>query len=68
MAQPTLSQQIRRLEEIVGTPLLRRRRDGLRLTPAGRALLDGSRNVLALADQTVNRTRRRPAWDGCGCE
>ena len=31
IAQPTLSQQIRRLEEIVGTPLLQRRREGLRL-------------------------------------
>ena len=40
IAQPTLSQQIRRLEEIVGTPLLQRRREGLRLTPAGRVLLD----------------------------
>jgi DNA-binding MarR family transcriptional regulator len=47
IAQPTLSQQIRRLEEIVGTPLLQRRREGLWLTPAGRVLLDGSRNVLA---------------------
>ena len=28
IAQPTLSQQIRRLEEIVCTPLLQRRRDG----------------------------------------
>ncbi len=28
IAQPTLSQQIRRLEEIVGTPLLQRRREG----------------------------------------
>ena len=32
IAQPTLSQQIRRLEELVGTPLLHRRRDGVRLT------------------------------------
>ena len=58
IAQPTLSQQIRRLEEIVGTPLLQRRREGLRLTPAGRVLLDGSRNVLALVDQEVSRTRQ----------
>ena len=58
IAQPTLSQQIRRLEEIVGTPLLQRRREGLRLTPAGHALLDGSRNVLALVDQEVDRTRQ----------
>jgi DNA-binding transcriptional LysR family regulator len=58
IAQPTLSQQIRRLEEIVGTPLLQRRREGLRLTQAGRVLLDGSRNVLALVDQEVSRTRQ----------
>jgi DNA-binding transcriptional LysR family regulator len=51
IAQPTLSQQIRRrLEEIVGTPLLQRRREGLRLTTAGTILLDASRNVLSLAD------------------
>src|ERR1700748_3037723 len=35
VAQPTLSQQIRRLEKMVGTPLLQRRRDGVRLTAAG---------------------------------
>ena len=58
IAQPTLSQQIGRLEEIVGTPLLHRRREGLRLTPAGRVLLDGSRTVLALVDQEVSRTRQ----------
>jgi DNA-binding transcriptional LysR family regulator len=57
IAQPTLSQQIRRLEEIVGMPLLQRRPEGLRLTPAGRVLLDGSRNVLSLVDHAVNRTR-----------
>jgi hypothetical protein len=33
IAQPTLSQQIRRLEQIVGTPLLQRRRDGLKPSP-----------------------------------
>jgi hypothetical protein len=34
IAQPTLSQQIRRLEEMVSTPLLQRRREGVRLGPA----------------------------------
>jgi DNA-binding transcriptional LysR family regulator len=58
IAQPTLSQQIRRLEEIVGTPLLRRRRDGLQLTAAGRVLLDVSRTVLAQVDQAVTQTRQ----------
>src|SRR5690242_10840139 len=58
VAQPTLSQQIRRLEDIVGTPLLQRRREGLRLTPAGTVLLDASRTVLSLVDHEVNRTRQ----------
>ena len=58
IAQPTLSQQIRRLEQIVGTPLLHRRRDGLRLTTAGGVLLDASRNVLSLVDHEVSRTRQ----------
>ena len=58
IAQPTLSQQIRRLEEIVGAPLLQRRRDGVRLTKAGAVLLDASRAVLSLVDQEVNRTRQ----------
>src|SRR6516162_8874305 len=39
IAQPTLSQQIRRLEEIVGTQLAQRQREGLRFTPAGTVLL-----------------------------
>ncbi len=58
VAQPTLSQQIRRLEEIVGAPLLQRRRDGVRLTKAGAVLLDASRAVLSLVDHEVNRTRQ----------
>src|SRR5262249_12861166 len=39
VAQPTLSQQIQRLEQIVGTPLLHRRRAGVQLTAAGPPLL-----------------------------
>jgi DNA-binding transcriptional LysR family regulator len=58
IAQPTLSQQIRRLEELVGTPLLQRRREGVRLTAAGIVLLEESRTVLSLVDHGVSRTRR----------
>src|ERR1700683_4173105 len=58
IAQPTLSQQIRRLEGLVGTPLLRRGRDRVRLTEAGRVLLEESRAVLSLIDQGVNRARQ----------
>lgn len=58
IAQPTLSQQIRRLEEMVGTPLLQRRREGVRLTAAGTVLLEESRTVLSLIDHGVCRTRQ----------
>lgn len=58
IAQPTLSQQIRRLEEIVGTQLLQRRREGLQLTKAGTVLLDAARSILSLVDHEVHRTRQ----------
>ena len=58
IAQPTLSQQIRRLEEMVGTPLLQRRREGVRLTDAGNVLLEESRTVLSLVEHGVSRTRQ----------
>jgi DNA-binding transcriptional LysR family regulator len=58
IAQPTLSQQIRRLEELVGTPLLHRRRDGVRLTAAGSVLLEESRTMLSLLEHGVSRSRQ----------
>src|SRR5438876_278359 len=58
IAQPTLSQQIGRLEQIVGTPLLVRGRDGVRLTAAGAVLLDTARDMLAAVDHAVSQTRQ----------
>ena len=58
IAQPTLSQQIRRLEQIVGTPLLHRRRDGVQLTAAGTVLLAAARDVLSAVDHGVSQTRQ----------
>jgi DNA-binding transcriptional LysR family regulator len=58
IAQPTLSQQIRRLEEMVGTPLLYRRREGVQLTEAGSVLLEESRTVLSLLEHGVTRSRQ----------
>lgn len=58
IAQPTLSQQVRRLEDIVGTPLLQRQREGVRLTRAGTVLLEESRAILSLLEHGVSRTRQ----------
>src|SRR5258708_40227525 len=58
IAQPTLSQQIGRLEQLVGTPLLVRGRDGVRLTAAGAVLVDAARDVLAAVDHGGSQTRR----------
>jgi len=63
IAQPTLSQQIGRLEQLVGTPLLARRRDGVRLTTAGAVLLDAARDVLAAVDHGVSQTRQAAGLD-----
>jgi DNA-binding transcriptional LysR family regulator len=58
ISQPTLSQQIGRLEQIVGTPLLHRGRDGVELTAAGTVLLDAARDVLSRVDHAVSQTRQ----------
>jgi DNA-binding transcriptional LysR family regulator len=58
IAQPTLSQQIRRLEQMVGAPLLHRGRDGVQLSAAGTMLLDAARDVLSMVEHGVSQTRR----------
>lgn len=51
MAQPPLSQSIRRLEEQLGVMLFDRSRRGTALTPAGSAALEQARLALFHADQ-----------------
>jgi DNA-binding transcriptional LysR family regulator len=58
MAQPPLSQQIRRLEEIVGAPLLARTSRSVALTPAGAAFLERARRLLAAAAEGVEEAAR----------
>jgi LysR family hca operon transcriptional activator len=56
--QPSLSRQIRDLEDEVGAQLLTRSARGIELTPAGRAFLDHSRLVLLQVEAAVEAARR----------
>ncbi|GHO45832.1 LysR family transcriptional regulator [Ktedonospora formicarum] len=47
LAQPSLSQQIKQLEDEMGFPLLRRTRRSVELTEAGSAFLEEARKILA---------------------
>ena len=57
-SQPSLSRQIRDLEEKVGTQLLTRRARGIELTPAGQAFLPHARSVLAQVEAAIEAARR----------
>ncbi|USI92709.1 LysR family transcriptional regulator [Rhodococcus pyridinivorans] len=57
IAQPSLSVQIRKLEQNLGAVLLLRSSRHVELTPAGQILLDESRRLLANAERAVNLTR-----------
>jgi LysR family hca operon transcriptional activator len=62
-SQPSLSRQIRNLEDEVGVELLSRGARGVELTAAGTAFLDHARLALMQVDATVEAARRaaRPA-------
>ncbi|WP_022929331.1 LysR substrate-binding domain-containing protein [Patulibacter americanus] len=57
MAQPPLSQAIRRLEEAVGCELLARTSRSVRLTAAGTAFLDRARRTLRNVEADVHEAR-----------
>jgi LysR family hca operon transcriptional activator len=56
-SQPSLSRQIRDLENEVGAQLLTRRARGIELTPAGRAFLDHARAVLSQVEAAAVAVR-----------
>jgi len=58
IAQPPLSQQIRRLETELGVTLLHRTTRSVEVAPAGEVLLARAKEVLAAVDDAVEDTRR----------
>src|ERR1044071_2215636 len=57
VSQPSLSRQIRDLEDELGVRLLERTAKSVRLTDAGRAFLDEARTILKHTDDAVLKVR-----------
>jgi len=57
ISQPPLSQQIKKLEDEVGTPLFRRLTRGIELTEAGEAFYEDACKILALSDTALEKAR-----------
>ena len=61
VSQPTLSTQLRKLEEYLGVVLFERTNRTLRVTPLGEQIVAKARQVLAEADSIVALARRQTA-------
>ena len=57
IAQPSLSQQVRRLEQQLGVTLLERNSRNVHLTPAGKAFLREGRRALAQSQRAISAAR-----------
>jgi len=56
-AQPSLSQQIRQLEGLIGAPLFLRDKHRLKLTETGRVLLPAAKDILASVEKALMQAR-----------
>src|SRR6185436_10566300 len=56
--QPALSQQIRKLESVIGRPLLNRSQAGVSPTRAGEELLPYAERIISLSTQALVQTGR----------
>src|SRR5262245_23288865 len=58
LAQPPLSQQIRKLEQLIGHRLFDRTTRGVRLTTAGQLLADRARSTMEKIHDDLEQVRR----------
>ena len=64
LSQPSVSQRIRELEEVLGTPVFIRRGPRISLTAEGHALMEYADRLLGTADEMVERFRTRDPLKG----
>lgn len=57
LTQPALSRQVKDLEEEIGVPLLKRGSNAVRLTEAGEIFYEEARELIARAEQAIQRVR-----------
>jgi LysR family hca operon transcriptional activator len=57
LTQPALSRQVKDLEEEIGVPLLVRGTNTITLTPTGESFYEDARDLIARADQAIQRAR-----------
>lgn len=58
ISQPTLSRQLKRLEEELGVTLFKRGPHAIALTEEGRLLRDRAQTIVSLADKTESDLKR----------
>lgn len=63
LGQPTLSAQLKQLEDMVGKPLFERRNRKLLLTEAGKAALDYANEIFRLGDEMLEVLKDRTPED-----
>ena len=57
VSQPTLSAQLKKLEDYLGVPLIERQPRGALLTPAGSEIVERARRIIDASDEVVDIAR-----------